>query len=175
MFFYDVFKTSLSWVGILLSAHGIIKSAMGTGPEQVLERLGSQINKAIYNPVKLTKVRGCLEAFSNGDFYALDGITLDLEYAPPFYCRAWKVCRKIPPGETRSYAWLAQAAGSPRAFRAAGHAMKKNPLPPIVPCHRVVGSDGNLRGYSSGIEIKARLLKHEQRSINRAQSNFRVF
>lgn len=175
MFFYDIFKTSLFWVGIVLSDHGIIKSGMGTSPEQVLERLGSQINKAIYNPVKLTKIRWCLEAFSNGDFYALDNITLDLEYAPPFYRRSWKVCREIPPGETRSYAWLAQAAGSPRAFRAAGHSMKKNPFPPMVPCHRVIGSDGNFRGYSGGIEIKVRLLNHEQRSINRAQSNFRVF
>ena len=65
-----------------------------------------------------------------------------------FYSRCWNECRQIPSGETISYAELATRAGSPGAARAAGQAMRNNPLPVIVPCHRVVGSDGKLHGYS---------------------------
>ncbi len=65
-----------------------------------------------------------------------------------FYARCWNECRLIPAGETISYGELACRAGSPGAARAAGQAMRNNPLPVIVPCHRVVGSDGKLHGYA---------------------------
>jgi len=65
-----------------------------------------------------------------------------------FYTRRWNECRLIPAGETISYGELASRAGSPGAARAAGQAMRNNPLPVIVPCHRVVGSDGKLHGYA---------------------------
>lgn len=66
----------------------------------------------------------------------------------PFAMRCWDACRRIPRGEVRTYAWLAAQAGSPGAARAAGQAMRRNPLPIVVPCHRVVGSAGWLGGYS---------------------------
>lgn len=66
----------------------------------------------------------------------------------PFQRACWNACRGIPRGETRTYAWLAAAAGSPRALRAAGQAMRRNPMPVVVPCHRVVGSGAWIGGYS---------------------------
>jgi methylated-DNA-[protein]-cysteine S-methyltransferase len=66
----------------------------------------------------------------------------------PFQRACWSACRGIPRGETRTYAWLASAAGSPRALRAAGQAMRRNPMPVVVPCHRVVGSGEWIGGYS---------------------------
>ena len=76
---------------------------------------------------------------------------------------AWDACRRIPPGETRSYAWLAQAAGRPLAARAAGQSMARNRLAMIIPCHRVIGSDGGLHGYGAGgLGVKARLLDMER-------------
>lgn len=78
-----------------------------------------------------------------------------------FEKRVWAAIREIPFGETRSYKWVAEKAGSPGAVRAAGQALGKNPIPIVVPCHRVIESNGSLGGYSSGIEIKRRLLDLE--------------
>jgi len=68
---------------------------------------------------------------------------------------------KIPKGEVRSYKWVAKAVGKPKAARAIGNALNKNPYAPIVPCHRVVKSDGSIGGFSKGIKLKKRLLKRE--------------
>ena len=104
-----------------------------------------------------------LKSISAGNVTALDAIPLDLSDASPFFGAAWVACRGIPPGETRSYQWLAEAAGNPRASRAAGQAMAKNPFPLIIPCHRVVGSSGGLHGYGAGgVGVKARLLEMER-------------
>ena len=79
----------------------------------------------------------------------------------PFQRACWDACRSIPRGETRTYAWLAATAGSPGAVRAAGQAMRRNPLPVVVPCHRVVASGGGIGGYGgdSGPEAANVLLK----------------
>ena len=93
---------------------------------------------------------------------ALDEIGLDLSGVTPFFSAAWNACRSIPPGETRSYAWLAAEAGSPLAMRAAGQAMARNRFSLIIPCHRVIASDGGLGGYGGGgLGVKARLLQME--------------
>ncbi len=68
---------------------------------------------------------------------------------------------RIPAGETRSYGWLARTVGRPRAARAVGRVMATNPLPVVVPCHRVIGSDGALHGYGGGLHVKAALLRLE--------------
>lgn len=70
----------------------------------------------------------------------------------------WLALREIPYGETRTYKWLAQKIGSTKAVRAAGKALSKNPIPIVLPCHRVIESNGSIGGYSSGIERKRRLL-----------------
>lgn len=78
-----------------------------------------------------------------------------------FEHKVWKALRTIPYGETRSYSWIAERAGSPKAMRAAGQALRKNPLPIILPCHRIIAADGSLGGYSGGITIKRWLLRLE--------------
>jgi methylated-DNA-[protein]-cysteine S-methyltransferase len=89
----------------------------------------------------------------------------------PFQRACWDACRRIPRGETRTYAWLAAAAGSPAAVRAAGQAMRRNPLPIVVPCHRVTASGGRPGGFSgsSGAESMAikRCLQEVERGIDR--------
>ena len=77
--------------------------------------------------------------------------------------KVWRALSRIPYGETRSYRWIAEYAGSPKAARAAGQALKKNPLPIILPCHRIISSDGSLGGYSGGLEVKKWLLGHEKK------------
>ena len=88
----------------------------------------------------------------------------DLPLAPqgtPFQQRVWAALREIPYGQTRSYRELAQAAGSPRGYRAVGMANHRNPIPILIPCHRVVGADGSLTGYAGGLELKRKLLELE--------------
>ncbi len=79
-----------------------------------------------------------------------------------FQKRVWKALLEIPFGETRSYADIAKAVGSPRAVRAVGLANKRNPIAIIAACHRVIGSNGKLTGYAGGLHNKEWLLKHEQ-------------
>jgi len=81
----------------------------------------------------------------------------------PFDMRVWQALQRIPLGETRSYEDIAQAIGNPRACRAVGRANSRNPIPLLIPCHRVIRKDGALGGFSSGIKIKQWLLQFEQR------------
>ena len=81
--------------------------------------------------------------------------------ATSFQLKVYKTVKKIPRGQVRSYRWVAQEIGHPEAYRAVGNALNKNPHPVIVPCHRVVKSDGLLGGFSKGVKEKLRLLKAE--------------
>jgi len=78
-----------------------------------------------------------------------------------FERKVWLALLDIPYGETRSYKWMAERVGRPGGSRAVGQALKKNPLPILLPCHRVIESDGKLGGYSPGQDIKRRLLQME--------------
>jgi len=88
-------------------------------------------------------------------------VRLDLR-GTDFQKRCWQALLEIPYGQTRSYADVARAVGRPTAFRAVGLANGSNPIPIIVPCHRVVGSNGSLTGYGGGLDIKQKLLDLER-------------
>jgi methylated-DNA-[protein]-cysteine S-methyltransferase len=89
-------------------------------------------------------------------------VPLDLSDGTPFQQKVWRVLQKIPRGQTRSYAWVAQQIGLPRAVRAVGGACGANPAPVLVPCHRVIASDGSLGGFSGGLVLKRALLRLER-------------
>ncbi len=78
-----------------------------------------------------------------------------------FQKRVWNILKDIPYGQTRSYAWVAGMVGCTRSYRAIGGAGNRNPTPIIIPCHRMIGSDGQLKGYVGGLDIKRRLLDLE--------------
>lgn len=80
----------------------------------------------------------------------------------PFERRCWDTLQQIPYGETRTYGEIAHAVGNPKGFRAVGSANHKNPIPIIIPCHRVVAAGGGLGGYGGGLDLKRRLLALEQ-------------
>lgn len=92
----------------------------------------------------------------------------DLDLAPqgtPFQQRVWQELRAIPFGSTASYGAIAQCIGNPKACRAVGMANSRNPIPIIIPCHRVIGKDGSLTGFSGGLDVKKQLLDLEHRVI----------
>jgi methylated-DNA-[protein]-cysteine S-methyltransferase len=93
--------------------------------------------------------------------YRVDDTVVDIEDLTPFEQAALRAAAQIPPGEVRSYSWVASQIGRPRAARAVGQVMARNPLPLLFPCHRVVDSSGDLHNYGYGLEMKARLLKME--------------
>jgi methylated-DNA-[protein]-cysteine S-methyltransferase len=103
-----------------------------------------------------------LGRFFGGEAMDFD-VELDCSDAGPFEQRVWQACRRIPYGETLSYAELAERAGRPKAARAVGNAMRHNRFPFVVPCHRVVRSDGSLGGYAgrTGLAFKQNLLDME--------------
>ena len=80
----------------------------------------------------------------------------------PFRKKVYKIVLKIPLGEVRTYKWVARKIGRPKAVRAVGQALKNNPYPIIIPCHRVIKSDGEIGGYVFGKKTKAKLLKLER-------------
>ena len=90
-------------------------------------------------------------------------LPVDLTGVTPFRQRVLAVCREIPFGATTTYAALAACVGSPQAARAVGQAMATNPVPLIIPCHRVLGAHGRLTGFRGGLAWKRALLEHEER------------
>ena len=105
------------------------------------------------------------------EYFAGTCTEFTVELAPqgtPFERRVWAHLLDIPFGETRSYMQLAEALGDPKTIRAVGRANGHNPIPIIVPCHRVIGSDGGLVGYGGGLWRKEWLLGHEGRPVQQA-------
>ena len=169
---YDVFQTSLGWIGVVTSNRGIRRMTLPEPSRSMAEDAiyPAQL-RAVRQPKSFTELRERLERYFHGADMDINEIALDLEDIPPFFAAAWKACRSIPAGETRSYRWLAAEAGKPGALRAAGQAMARNRVPLIIPCHRVVRSDGSMGGFggSVGLPLKRRLLQIEREASARRQ------
>ena len=120
--------------------------------------------KPIRDDEKLKCVINELLDYFNGNQVNFKSL-LDLRIGTIFQRKVWEKISEIPYGELRSYKWIANQIGNPDAVRAVGNAVGKNPVPPIIPCHRVIRSDGKLGGFSSGIPLKKWLLKLEKTPI----------
>lgn len=121
------------------------------------------VQQWLHNPDEpvLKEAEDQLVRYFSGALRSFD-LPLDLSMGTPFQRLAWQTLLTIPWGETISYGQLAQRMGRPPAARAAGAAIGRNPLSIIVPCHRVVGSNGSLTGYAGGLHRKVALLQLEQ-------------
>jgi methylated-DNA-[protein]-cysteine S-methyltransferase len=107
------------------------------------------------------EIAAALAAYFAGDVRAIDALQVDPQ-GTDFQRRVWAALRTIPAGTTWSYAELARTVGRPTATRAVGAANGRNPIALVVPCHRVIASDGTLGGYGGGLEMKRWLLRHER-------------
>ena len=158
---YGVFEVAAGWVGVLASPAGIRRLILSPeSPADAIEQLTGGSEESA-TEAHFPDLEARLERYFRGEDAPLDD-ELDLD-GTDFQRRAWEAARAIPRGETRSYGWIASAIGRPGAARAVGQAMRANPVPFIVPCHRVVGSGGAMRGYGGpdGVDMKMRLLAME--------------
>ncbi len=135
-------------------------------PFQVERTYGSVGREAM---APFTEVKQQLEEYFAGHRLVFR-LPLDLEQGTPFQRRVWNALLDIPYGQTVTYKEIAQTIGQPSAVRAVGGANGANPIPIIVPCHRVVGSGGRLGGYAYGLDVKTQLLELEARTRMRAAS-----
>jgi methylated-DNA-[protein]-cysteine S-methyltransferase len=131
------------------------------GADPLLERIAAEISpRVLLAPAKLDRVRRELDEYFAGTRQDFD-LELDLTLARPFARRILAATARIPFGSTSTYGAVAAEAGSPGAARAAGGALGSNPIPIVVPCHRVLARNGTLHGYTGGLHRKQQLLELE--------------
>ncbi len=132
------------------------------GVDQVLEQLSAGLSPRILEaPARLDEVRRELDDYFEGRRHGFD-LPIDLSLIKtPFAKRLLQATARIPFGETRTYRDMATAAGNPLAVRAAGNALGHNPIPIVVPCHRVLRTGGGIGGYTGGLDRKVKLLTTE--------------
>jgi methylated-DNA-[protein]-cysteine S-methyltransferase len=160
------YATADSPFGTLLLAktpRGLVRLGLpGEDVEAMLADLAGRISpRVLEDPARLDEERRELDDYFAGHRHAFE-LPIDWQLSNGFLLRARQGIAAIPYGETRTYTDLARAAGNERAVRAAGSACSRNPIPLVVPCHRVLRSDGSLGGYAGGLEMKERLLELEQ-------------
>jgi len=167
---YEVFRVGNRWSGAAVTRQGVCALVLPVGSasaaDAAVRALRPDARRGRCLPAAL---REAVRSYFDGRGADFSRIRLDLSGGTPFQRRVWEVARRIPYGQTRSYGWIAREIGRPGASRAVGRALGANPLPLLVPCHRVVRNDGAIGGFSApgGAQTKVRLLGLERRPIRR--------
>jgi methylated-DNA-[protein]-cysteine S-methyltransferase len=161
----DRIETPIGELGIVADEDGRLRAAEWTEHDDRMHRsFRVHYGKDGYTLTGARDPAGfstALRAYFDGELAAIDGLKVATG-GTEFQRCVWKALRTIRCGETISYAALAERVGRPTAVRAVGHANGDNPISVVVPCHRVIGTNGSLTGYGGGIERKRWLLAHEQ-------------
>jgi O-6-methylguanine DNA methyltransferase len=158
------FESALGWLGIAYSPAGLAGVILPcSSAEDVQQAVWAQFPEARPAPAEDApdRIVKQLQRYAAGERVTFH-VALDWSQHTPFRQSVWRTTLGIPYGETRSYQWVAQEIGRPRAARAVGQALAANPMPIVVPCHRVLASDGGLAGFGGGLDMKRRLLALEQ-------------
>jgi methylated-DNA-[protein]-cysteine S-methyltransferase len=159
---YDVIDSELGPLLAAVTDRGLARITYDADPEQELERIariaGPRVLRA---PRALDEARRELDAYFAGRRKAFE-LALDLRGQAPFAVAVLAELAKVPYGHTATYGELATRAGNPRAARAVGMVMNRNPIPIVLPCHRILGASGSLVGYGGGLERKEKLLRLER-------------
>lgn len=163
---WTLVASAIGTLGVAWSARGIVaiqlpEADAGRTAERLLARVPGALRRRPPEAVLADIER--IVAHLGGELDDLAGVRVDLERVPPFAQKLYATLRRVRPGETTSYGELARAAGSPNAARAVGAAMAKNPVPIVVPCHRVLAASKKAGGFSApgGLATKAKLLAIE--------------
>jgi methylated-DNA-[protein]-cysteine S-methyltransferase len=161
---YIVFKTKWGWFGLAGNEKGLLRSCLPCPTRKIAEKhLLAGLANPQFDRNLLKSLQNKIIAYFEGKPVKFNA-PLAVEYLPFFTKKVLASCRKIPSGKTVSYSQLARMIGHPRACRAVGAALAKNPIPLIIPCHRIIRSDGSLSGFSDpqGPPLKAKLIALEQ-------------
>lgn len=153
--YYSIYSSPLGEIALTANNDGLTALAFQTGSAAI--NLPADFNK---NEEKFTQVHQQLDEYFSGQREEFD-----LALAPQgtaFQQKVWQALTTIKQGETKTYAWLAEKIANKKAVRAVGTANGANPIALIIPCHRVIGSNGKLTGYAGGLALKAKLLMHEK-------------
>lgn len=160
---YSIFNTFFGLCGILWSEKGIVKLIL---PGMTKDGLVSAINcqKSAISKGRFIDIEDSVKRYFDGKRVNFD-FPLDLSYSSPFQQRVYKITKTIPYGEVKTYKWIATRIGLPYASRAVGNALSKNPIPLLIPCHRIIRKDGEMGGFtaSGGIGFKRKMLNMERR------------
>lgn len=158
---YDVIETAAGWTGVEVTEKGVRRLTLPARNRQAaIEALGIE-EKDITHEAGGAGLADRLKHFFLGEPVVFkEG--LDLDGATEFQREVYEAACRIPHGQTSTYGELARSIGKPGAARAVGRALGANPVPVIIPCHRVLGADGSLTGFTGGLETKERLLKLEK-------------
>ena len=159
---YTIFVTKQGWIGILASKAGLVSVTLPQrNRQQAVDAMGKQAQTAILSTDSFIELEDKFKHYYSGKRTTFTD-KLDFSNATVFQRQVWETTRLIPYGETRSYGWVANNIGKPKAARAVGQALGKNPFIIIVPCHRVIAGDGKLGGFGGGREMKQTLLELEK-------------
>lgn len=167
--YYTRFDAPIGSMWIASSEKGVCQLSL---PNKPFEPFFAWLNKAFPKASILESSEANsrpideLQEYLKGELQSFSS-PLDM-HGTAFQKAVWEAVARIPYGETRSYANIAEAVGRPTAFRAVGAANGANPLPLFVPCHRVIGHNGSLTGYGGGLSLKTWLLEMEQAHLARA-------
>ena len=156
------FRSPIGDIRMLATAKGLAAIYFADQVEHIESRLAPNGLRRGHGNVFLLQAEAFLACYFDGDLLYSPTIPVDWR-GTPFQIKVWKTLLKVSPGKRVSYSDLASHVGRPRAARAIGGAVGANPLSILVPCHRVIGSDGGLTGYAGGLAIKRYLLDHEAR------------
>ena len=159
---FHICETELGWIGVVMSPAGLRATTLPhTSRDGALGDVLALGANTEAPEAELNGLADRLRRYGRGEAVAFPD-SLDFDGVSPFLRAVWQATRDIPRGQTCSYGELAARVGRPGAARAVGQAMAHNPWPIVVPCHRVVASDGGLGGYGGGLDMKKRLLSLER-------------
>ena len=167
---YTVFKTKWGYFGLAAGDYGLFRTCLPLAePEKVKSLLLQNFPDPRYDKSLFKTVQDRINAYFEDACIDFRDIPVILDGSTPFQWSVLNACRNIEFGRIVTYSGLAKKIRRPAAARAVGGALAGNPLPLIIPCHRVVRIDGKIGGFSAigGKDLKAKLLKHEQASIGR--------
>jgi len=163
---YITFKVKHGYFGLLGDEKALLRSCLPTKSKQAcIDALLAGIESSEFDKSRFKNLQELISAYFEGNYADLSNVAVDLKAFNSFSRKILAACQKIPPGQTVTYGRLAEIAGSIKAARAAGSVLAKNPVPLIIPCHRVVCSNGRLGGFSAagGTKVKKILLDLEQK------------